>query len=51
MLNIYVPRTFHWRKELLNPMSFDPRDHPLKIWKSSGISTPKVEAHLGVNYI
>jgi hypothetical protein len=27
-------------------MSFDPYNHPLKIWKSIGTLVPKVEAHL-----
>jgi len=29
-------------------MSFDPCNHPLKIWESIGTPTPKVKAHLGV---
>jgi len=28
-------------------MSFDPCNHPLKIWKSIGIPTPKMGVHLG----
>jgi hypothetical protein len=29
-------------------MSFDPYNHPLKIWESIKIPTPKVRVHLGV---
>jgi hypothetical protein len=48
ILDIYVPRTFQWYKELFNLMSFDPYDHSLKIQESIGIPTPKVGAHLGM---
>jgi hypothetical protein len=48
ILDIYVPRAFQWYKGLFNPMSFDPWNHPLKIWKSIGTPTPKAGAHLGV---
>jgi hypothetical protein len=48
ILDIYVPRFFQWYKELFNPMSFDPYNHPLKIRKSIGTPIPKVGAHLGV---
>jgi hypothetical protein len=47
-LDIYVPRVFQWYKEILNPLSFDPCNCPLKIWKSTGTQIPKVEAPLGV---
>jgi len=48
ILDINIPRTFQWYKELFNPMSFDPYNRPLKIWKS--IKTPilKMGTHLGV---
>jgi hypothetical protein len=46
--NIYVPRSFQWYKEFFNPMSFDPNNRFLKIWKSIGIPIPKVRTHLGV---
>ncbi len=48
ILDIYVPRYFQLYKEIINPMSFDPWNHPLKIWESIGISTPKVGTRLGV---
>jgi len=48
ILNIYVPRVFQWYKEFLNPLSFDPFNCFLKIWKSTRTLTPKVEAPLGV---
>jgi hypothetical protein len=31
ILDIYVSRNFEWYKELLNPLSFDPCNHSLKI--------------------
>ncbi len=42
ILDIYVPRSFQWYKELFNPMNFDPYNCPLKIWKSIGTLIPKV---------
>jgi len=45
--DIYVPRSFQWCKEHLNPMSFDPCNRPLKIWESIGTITPKMGVHLG----
>ncbi len=48
ILNIYVPRAFHWYRELLKPLSFDPYNCPLKIWESIGTLTPKVELPWGV---
>jgi hypothetical protein len=48
IFDIYVPRCFHWYKEFFNPMSFDPWNNSLKIWKSIGIPTHKVGIHLGV---
>jgi len=47
ILNIYVPRYFQWYKKLLNPMSFDSCNCPLKIQKFIRTPTPK-EAHLEV---
>jgi len=48
ILNIYVPRAFQWYNEFLNPISFDPCNCFLKIWKSTRTPTPKMGAHLGV---
>jgi hypothetical protein len=48
ILDIYVPRAFQWYKEFLNLIGFDPWNWSLKIWKSIGIPTPKMGAHLGV---
>jgi hypothetical protein len=42
ILDINVPKDFKWYKELLKPLSFDPYNHPLKIWESTGIPSPKV---------
>jgi hypothetical protein len=47
-LDIYVPRSFQWYDELLNPMGFDPYNRFLKIWESIDTLSPKMEAHLGV---
>jgi hypothetical protein len=45
--DIYIPRTFQWYKEHLNPMGFDPCNRSLKIWKSIGspsrVQLPKLE--------
>jgi hypothetical protein len=35
-------------KKLFNSMSFDPCDHPLKIWEPIETLIPKMGAHLGV---
>jgi hypothetical protein len=48
ILDIYAPRSFQWYKELFNPLSFDPCNCPLKIWKSTRTPTPKVELPWGV---
>ncbi len=48
ILDIYIPRAFQWYKELLNPLNFDPYNHSLKIRKSIGTPTPKMEAPLEV---
>jgi hypothetical protein len=48
ILDTYVLRTFQWYNEIFNPMSFDPCNCPLKIWKSIGTPTPKVGVHLGM---
>ncbi len=48
ILDIYVSRAFQWYKELFNPMSFDPYNLSLKIWKSIGTPTPKVGTQLGM---
>jgi len=47
-LDIYVSRDFQWYKEIFNPLKFDPYNRSLKIWESTGIIIPKVEAPLGV---
>ncbi len=48
ILDIYILKSFQWYKELLNPMSFNLYNRPLKIQKSIGIPTPKVGTQLGV---
>jgi hypothetical protein len=48
ILHIYVLRAFQWYKEIINQMGFDPCNHSLKIQKSIGTPTPKVQVHLGV---
>jgi hypothetical protein len=48
ILDIYIPISFQWYKELLNPLSFDPCNCSMKIRKSTGTPTPKVEAPLEV---
>jgi len=48
VLDIYIPRHFHWYKEVFNPMNFDLYNRPLKIHESIGTPIPKIEAHLGV---
>ncbi len=48
ILKIYVSRSFHWYKELFNPMSFSPCNYLLKIWKSIRTQTSKAGVHLGV---
>jgi hypothetical protein len=48
ILDIYVPRAFHWYKKLFNLMGFDPFDCSLKIQKFIWTPIPKVGAHLGV---
>ncbi len=48
ILDIYVPRAFHWYTELFKPLNFDPCNHPLKIQESTGTWTPKVEFPWGV---
>jgi hypothetical protein len=41
ILDIYVPRSFHWYKEL-NSLSFDPYNRPLNIQESTGTPTPNL---------
>jgi hypothetical protein len=48
ILDIHVPRAFHWYKELLNSLSFGPYNCPLKIQESTETPTPKVELPWGV---
>ncbi len=48
ILDIYVPRALQWYRELVNPMSFDAYNCPLKIRESTRTPTPKMGVHLGV---
>ncbi len=58
ILDIYVPRAFHWFKELINLLNFDPYNCSLKILEStwtpnsqSGSSFGSVKVHsLGISY-
>jgi hypothetical protein len=52
ILNIYIPRAFHWHKKLYEPMGFDPWNRALKIWESiwdsnshNGSSLGSVKVH------
>jgi hypothetical protein len=47
ILDIYIPKYFHWYKELFKTLNFDPCNCPLKIWKSTGTPTPQNETPLG----
>ncbi len=47
ILNIYVPRSFQWYKELFNSMGFDLYNHFMKIWESIRTSTPQSGNSLG----
>jgi len=49
ILEIYVPRSFQWYKELFNPLSFDPYNCSMKIQEFTGTPTPKVETPLEVH--
>jgi hypothetical protein len=44
ILDIYIPRSFQWYKEILDPMGFDPYNCFLKIRKSIRTPTPKMKA-------
>jgi hypothetical protein len=46
-LDIYVPRSFQYYKEIFNPMNFYPYNCLLKIQKSIGTPTPKSGSSLG----
>jgi hypothetical protein len=49
IVDIYVPKSFQWYKELFNPIGFDPCNCFLKIRKSIVTLAPNVGgAHLGV---
>jgi len=48
ILDIYVPRSFQWHKELFNSMNFDSYHRLLKVWKSIRTPTPKMGVHLGM---
>ncbi len=45
-LDIYVSKAFQWYKIFLRRMSFDLYNYPLKIQKSIGTPTSKMEVHL-----
>jgi hypothetical protein len=47
ILDIFIPKSFQWYKELFNALSFDPYDRLLKIQESTGTPTPKVETPFG----
>jgi hypothetical protein len=46
ILDIYVSISFQWYKEVLNPLSFDPWNRPLKIRESIGIPNFQSESSL-----
>jgi hypothetical protein len=48
ILDIYVLRDFPWYKKLFNPLSFDPYNCLLKIWKSTRTPTPNVGVPVGL---
>jgi hypothetical protein len=48
ILDIYVAIALQRYKELPNPMRFDPCNHSLKVWESTGTPIPKMGAHFGV---
>jgi hypothetical protein len=48
ILEIYISIAFHWYKELLNAMGFDPCNHTLKLQEFTRTPTPKVGVPLGV---
>jgi hypothetical protein len=48
ILDIYVPRAFHWYKERHKTLSFDPSNSSLKFWESTRTPSPKVGVALGV---
>jgi len=48
ILDIYVPKAFHWYKKLFKKLSFDPYNCLLKIQESIRIPTLKVELFWGV---
>jgi hypothetical protein len=48
ILDIYVPRDFQWYKKHHKPLNFDPWNHSLKFWKSTGTPFPKVGVALGM---
>jgi hypothetical protein len=47
ILDIYIPRSFQWYKDHLNPMGLDPYNRSLKVWESiespSKLQLPKWE--------
>jgi len=48
ILDIYIPRSFQWYKELFNLLGFDPYNCSLKIWEFTRTPTSEVEVPLGV---
>jgi hypothetical protein len=47
ILDIYASRAFQWYKQRHKALSFDPCNHSLKFWESTGTPSPKVGVCLG----
>jgi hypothetical protein len=47
ILDIYVLRVFQWYKERHKPLNFDPCNHSLNFWESTGTPSPKMGVALG----
>ncbi len=48
ILDIYASSAFQWYKERYEPLKFDPCNHSLKFWESTGTPSPEVGVALGV---
>jgi hypothetical protein len=48
ILDIYVSIVFQWYKDIFKARDFDPCNCSLKIWESTGTTTPNMGIHLGV---
>jgi hypothetical protein len=48
ILNIYISIAFQWYEKLLEPLGFDPCNHSLNIWESTGTLTLNMGVPLGV---